>query len=348
VRHVGAAPLVGRDVDAHLRAREAGRVRHGAGAVERPPDPHATAPRVVVDPELGVLAAGAGPAEVARTLEVFEHVIWIAERAAALGGHVPPPESALAAAAARAGDPSAPDLHRSGRLAGRVALVTGAGSPLGRATVRALVGAGAAVVGLDADAHVPELDGGPAYVGVPGDPADATVVEAAVDRAVRSFGGLDVLVVGAAAAAPDDPVAALSPAAWQRALDGGAGGALAALQAAHPFLRLAPAGAAVVVVAPACAGVAGAAAGDALTRLARAAAREWAGDGIRVNVVQPGPVVHGGPGGDAPVGAAATGDVGGATVSPGEVAATVVALCGPDLGRTTGARIPVGADALPV
>jgi len=349
VRHVGPAPLVGRDVDAYLRAREAERARHGAGAAERPPDPHGAAPRVVVDPELGVLAAGDGPAEAARTLEVFEHVLWIAERAAALGGYVPPPEAALAVAAARAADPAAPDPHRTGRLAGRVALVTGAGSALGGATVRALVDAGAAVVGLDADADLPEPDGGPAYVGVPGDPADAAAVEAAVDRAVRSFGGLDVLVVGAGAPVSDDPVTALSPAAWRRALDGGAGGALAALQAAHPFLRLAPAGAAVVVVAPASgAGPAGAAAADALARLARAAAREWAGDGIRVNVVEPGPVAEGGPGGAAPAGAAAIAGVRGAEVSPAEVAATVVALCGSDLGRTTGARIPVGGDALPV
>lgn len=346
VRHVGPAPLVGRDVDAHVRSRTSEPV-HGSGAGEGRGDPRGAVPRVVVDPELGVLAVGDSPAEAARTLEVFEHTAWVAERAAALGGYVPPPATALtrAARAARRTEPS--DHHRPEPLAGRVALVTGAGSPVGRATVRALVGAGAAVVGLDGDAHAPDLAGGPAYVGVPGDPTDPEDVEAAAARAVRCFGGLDVLVVGEAAPVPDGSVAGLSRAAWRQALDGAAAGALAALPAAHPLLRLAPAGAAVVVIARPCGSGAAGAAADVLARLVRVAAHEWAGDGIRVNLLEAGPVTGAGSGDGGGAGGGAGAGAGAAEVAAADVAAAVVALCGPGLGRTTGARVPVGGTPLP-
>src|SRR5690606_18290913 len=127
-------------------------------------------------------------------------------------------------------------------LAGRVALVTGAASGIGRATARALLAAGAAVVGLDLDAAVEEVADGPEFVGVAGDATDPAGLDAALARGVRAFGGLDVVVVNAGVFPPPAPLAELSPEAWSQALGVNAGGALRTLRAAHPYLRVSPVG----------------------------------------------------------------------------------------------------------
>ncbi|HEX8803267.1 MAG TPA: SDR family oxidoreductase, partial [Acidimicrobiales bacterium] len=147
---------------------------------------------------------------------------------------------------------------------------------------------------------------------------------------------------------------------WSATLAVNAGAAALALRAAHPYLRrsAAPGGGAVVVVgsknvpAPGTGAAAYSASKAALTQLARVAALEWGRDGIRVNVVHPDAVFDTGLWTDDVIAqrAAAYGltpeqyrtrNVLGAEVRSADVAALVVALCGPAFGRTTGAQIPV-------
>jgi 3-oxoacyl-[acyl-carrier protein] reductase len=85
-------------------------------------------------------------------------------------------------------------------LAGKVAVVTGAGQGLGRAYAAALARAGAAVVVNDLDAGAAEETAalaGNRAVAVPGDVGDRAVAEALVSRAVQTFGRLDVMVTNA-------------------------------------------------------------------------------------------------------------------------------------------------------
>ena len=352
-------PLVGRDVGAYVEAYRAYVERHRGRLGDRDLIAIDPAPRVVVDPELGVLAAGPRVADAAAAADVAEHTLWVIDRAIALGGYVSVPEADVfdveywELEQAKLSRLPAPD-----RLTGRVALVTGAASGIGRACARALLDAGAAVVGLDRDPRVDEVAERAEYVGVVGDATDAGALDGAVATSVRAFGGLDLLVVNAGVFPESEPVAELSPAAWGRALDVNAGAAALALRAAHPYLRRAPGGGAVAVVgsknvpAPGAGAAAYSASKAALTQLARVAALEWGRDGIRVNVVHPDAVFDTNLwSGDLVAERAAryglTTDayrqrnVLGAEVTSAHVAAAVVALCGPDFARTTGAQVPV-------
>lgn len=88
-------------------------------------------------------------------------------------------------------------------LTGKVAVVTGAGRGLGLAYVSALAGRGAAVVVNDADAAAAKdaaaavVAAGGRAVDEPGAVGTTDVATALVDRAVREFGRLDVMVTNA-------------------------------------------------------------------------------------------------------------------------------------------------------
>jgi rhamnose utilization protein RhaD (predicted bifunctional aldolase and dehydrogenase)/NAD(P)-dependent dehydrogenase (short-subunit alcohol dehydrogenase family) len=352
-------PLVGRDVAAYMRDYGAYVERHRSRLGHRTLVPVDPAPRVVVDPDLGVLAAGPRAADARAAADIYDHTIWVIERATALGGYRSVSEPDVfdveywELEQAKLARQPAPDP-----LTGRVALVTGAASGIGRACARALLAAGAAVVGLDLDAAVEEVDAGPAFVGVQGDASMAGPLGDCVARAVRAFGGLDVLVLNAGELPAGEPVAALTADTWARALAVNAGGAALALRAAYPFLRRAPGGGSVVVIgsknvpAPGTGMAAYSASKAALTQLARVAALEWGGDGIRVNVVHPDAVFDTALWTDELIAARAAAygltpeayrrrNLLGAEVTSAHVAQAVVALCGPAFARTTGAQIPV-------
>ena len=286
-------PLVGRDVPGYARDYQAYVARNRGRLGDRAVVPVDAAPRVVLDPDLGPLVAGRRVADAAAAAEILDHTAWVIERAQALGGYVTPSEADIfdveyweleQAKLARQPAPAA--------LSGRVALVTGAASGIGRATALALMTAGAAVVGIDLD-DPGSVAAGPEFVGVQGDATDPATVDRALAGAVRAFGGLDVLVVNAGVFPAPQPLADLADDAWAKTLGINAGGALTVLRAAHPFLRVSPVGGSVVVVAsknvPAPGTGAGAysASKAALTQLARIAALEWGRDGIRVNVLHP-------------------------------------------------------------
>jgi NAD(P)-dependent dehydrogenase (short-subunit alcohol dehydrogenase family) len=101
-----------------------------------------------------------------------------------------------------------------GRLQGKVALVTGAGSGLGLASADRFAREGAVVVGLDIQA-VPEANKATFSNFIVADVRSEAEVSAAVDTVVSTHGRLDV-VVNAAGVAGGGPVHLVALAEWER------------------------------------------------------------------------------------------------------------------------------------
>src|SRR5689334_25258040 len=112
----------------------------------------------------------------------------------------------------------------------RRALVTGASSGIGAATVRALRDSGARVAA--AARRTDRLDGD---LNLTLDVTDEASIRTAVDTAVAGLGGLD-LVVNAAGVMPLGPVLGADPATWRRALDTNLLGLMLVTHAALPHL----------------------------------------------------------------------------------------------------------------
>ena len=176
----------------------------------------------------------------------------------------------------------------SGRLAGKVAIVTGGTAGIGEATVRLFVEQGARVVIVARHASGP---GDSSMKFVAGDVADKRTAEAAV-QAAEVWGGVDVLVNNAAMDWTSS-VLDTSEADVRRVLDTNFLGCLLMQQAAGAKMLERGRGSIVNVTSrTASVGVPTmglyAAAKGALLALTRTAAIEWARQGVRVNAVAPG------------------------------------------------------------
>jgi rhamnose utilization protein RhaD (predicted bifunctional aldolase and dehydrogenase)/NAD(P)-dependent dehydrogenase (short-subunit alcohol dehydrogenase family) len=286
-------PMVGTDVDAYVRDYRAYFDRN-AGRSADPLTMLDPAPRVVLDPVLGLLTVGQRARDAAIAEDIYRHTMDIIDRGEALGGYRALPEADLFDV--EYWDLEQAKLRRGGKppaLAGQVALVTGAASGIGRACAKALLAAGASVIGLDLSAEIATTFGGPEYLGIPTDVTDADAVDRALRAGVERFGGLDILVVSAGIFPESEPIARLHMDQWRRAMAVNVDAVAALLQASHPLLALAPAGGSVVLIAsknvpaPGPGAASYSASKGALTQLGRVAALEWAGDGIRVNMVHP-------------------------------------------------------------
>lgn len=186
----------------------------------------------------------------------------------------------------------------SGRFDGRVALVTGGASGIGRAIAARIVGEGGRVVlgDLDADAlaaAVAELGGDAVAAGVAGDVTVEADVEAYVAAAVSHFGGLHLAAncagVGTMAPLPDHPVEE-----WDRVLGVCLKGVFLALKHEAKAMRDAGTGGAIVNIAslnarqPAEGMAAYCSAKAGVEMLTRVAGMELGRHGIRVAGVAPG------------------------------------------------------------
>ena len=110
----------------------------------------------------------------------------------------------------------------------RIAVVTGAGSGIGRATARAMLEAGfrVALVGRREDPLRETAGGHPQALVVPADVTSAVQVDALFATVVAEWGRVDVLFNNAGTFGPTASAAEISPADWQATLDVNVTGAL--------------------------------------------------------------------------------------------------------------------------
>ena len=352
-------PLVGPDVPAYAREYQEYFARHSARSTSDLAmlDP---APRVVLDEELGLLTVGRTPPDALIARDIYLHTIDAIERARALDGWQALPEDEIfdveyweleqAKLKRRGADPL---------FAGEVVVVTGAHSGIGKATADAFRRAGAAVVGLDLDPRVEDDDAvDDAFLGITCDVTDAAVVDAALVRAVDTFGGVDIVVCNAGVFPASTRIEALDAETWRTVMAVNVDANLSLLRSTAPLLALSPRGGRVVVNAsknvhaPGPGAAAYSASKAALTQLARVAALEWAERGIRVNIVHPNAVFDTGIWDAATLASRAasygltveeykTNNLLGVEVTSRDVAGVIVSLCSPTFAKTTGAQIPI-------
>jgi NAD(P)-dependent dehydrogenase (short-subunit alcohol dehydrogenase family) len=184
----------------------------------------------------------------------------------------------------------------TGRLTGRVALVTGAGSGIGRATAARFAAEGAALVvndvREDTAAETARLTGGIAVVG---DVADAEVLEQMVATALDRHSRVDIVHNNVGYGVPDR-VADLSDEQLDDMLRVNVFGALHGTRAVLPVMIRQGGGSIINTASNAAFGAANAraaygAAKAALLQLTRSTAVENGRHGVRANAICPGPIL---------------------------------------------------------
>jgi rhamnulose-1-phosphate aldolase/alcohol dehydrogenase len=327
-------------------------------------------PAIVLVPGVGMFSYGRDKQTARVAGEFYVNAINVMRGAEALSTYEPIPESekfrieywALEEAKLRRLPP--PKRH-----AGRIALVTGAASGIGKAVAAGLAAEGACVVVADLDgeraaAAAAELGGADVAVGVSADVTSAGAVREAVDTTLLAFGGID-LVVNNAGLSISKPLLETTEHDWDVQHDVMARGSFLVSQAAARAMIDQGLGGDIVYVASKNALVAGpdnlaygAAKADQAHQV-RLLAAELGGHGIRVNGVNPDGVVRGSgifAGGWGARRAAVYGvpeDELGAfyaqrtllkrEVLPEHVAQVIAALCSDEFSHTTGLLVPVDA-----
>ena len=317
-----------------------------------------TAPRWLLWPGRGTVSFGISAARAAVVRDIVGHATRAARLAEELGGWRPVSGQDLFDV--EYWDLEQAKLRRAappGALQGKIAVVTGAASGIGRACAERPPAQGVAVAALDLNPGVVELFGDAGYLGIACDVTDTPAVDAAVAATVGRFGGIDLLITNAGTFPAGLRIEEMDDALWAASMEVNLGGHMRVLRATVPFLKLGIAPAVVVigsknVRAPGPGAAAYSAAKAGLTQLARVAALELGADGIRVNVLHPNAVFDTGVWTDEVLAsrAAAYGlgvedyrksNVLGVEVQADDVAALACAMASPLFAKTTGAQVPI-------
>ncbi|MFD1612847.1 SDR family NAD(P)-dependent oxidoreductase [Sphingomonas tabacisoli] len=181
------------------------------------------------------------------------------------------------------------------RLAGKVAIITGAGSGIGRATARRFAAEGAKLVIGDKTAAVHEtadlIDGDVEAFQV--DAGDENDVRALVDAALGSFGQLDIAYANAGVSGGLTGIFDLTVEEWQALLQVNLIGPWLMIKHAGP--RMIQRGRGSIICTASVAGIRSGAGGPhysaskaGVINLVKTAAQQFSGTGVRVNAICPG------------------------------------------------------------
>ena len=256
-------------------------------------------PKVFLAPGLGMIAAGKDAADARDTAEVAYHTLRVASWGQdAHGSYKSLDEEDLFHV-----DYWPLELYKlslapaAQELEGRVVVITGAGSGIGRAVARKLAASGAHLALIDINPNGLEetqsrLSSGDRVICITADVTDSAAVRAAIGQVVLAFGGIDGLVSNAGIAAPGT-LRELSPDLWRRSFEVNSTSHFLMTKEVMGVLERQGLGGSLVYVAsknafgPGAGFGAYSAAKAAQVQLARIAALEGGPNGIRANVVNP-------------------------------------------------------------
>jgi NAD(P)-dependent dehydrogenase (short-subunit alcohol dehydrogenase family) len=193
------------------------------------------------------------------------------------------------------GDPA----RAAGRLAGKRAIVTGAGSGIGRAAARLFAAEGAAVLAVDRGGDAVEetvamiRDAGGTALAQAADAGRDADVRAFVQRAIDELGGLDVVYANAGISGGDVPIAEQTVELWEEVLRVNLIGPFLAVK--HAGAHMAAQGRGSIVCTASVAGLRANAGGNpysaskaGVVSLVQTAANSYWGTGVRINAICPG------------------------------------------------------------
>ncbi len=328
--------------------------RH-ANAGLKPLDP---VPRWAVWSAYGTIALGTTLDEASIINDITEHTIDAILTAEKLGGWEALPENDIFEV--EYWELEQAKLNKNAKapaFQGKIAIVTGAASGIGKACVETLRAQGAVVAALDIDPAITKFFKQPEIFGIVCDVTKPNEIKKTVDATVHRFGGLDILVSNAGIFPPSATIAQMDQTTWQKSIDINLTSHQALMKACIPYLELGIDPAVVIIASknvPAPGPGAGAysVAKAGLTQLARVAALELAAKNIRVNVVHPNQVFDTAIWTPKVLEARAkhykmsvseykTNNLLKTEITSKDVANLVCAMAGPVFGKTTGAQVPI-------
>jgi rhamnose utilization protein RhaD (predicted bifunctional aldolase and dehydrogenase)/NAD(P)-dependent dehydrogenase (short-subunit alcohol dehydrogenase family) len=251
-------------------------------------------PRVILNPEWGMATVGKTAKDAQIVADIYDHTIDIIQGATKLEQY-----QALSASDifnVEYWDLEQAKLKTGGKnppFTGEIALVTGAASGIGKACVESLFQRGAAVIGLDLNPEIETLYNRLDFCGITCDLTNTKALNEALEKGIRRFGGIDILILNAGIFPKGAHIQDLDLATWHKVMTVNLDANLILMKEVHPFLKIAPKGGRVVVIgsknvpAPGKGAAAYSASKAALNQLMRVAALEWGSDHIRINTVHP-------------------------------------------------------------
>jgi rhamnose utilization protein RhaD (predicted bifunctional aldolase and dehydrogenase)/NAD(P)-dependent dehydrogenase (short-subunit alcohol dehydrogenase family) len=244
-----------------------------------------------------------------------------------------------------------------GEYEGKVVLITGAASGIGKACVEHFLGQDAVVVALDLSQGFEHQFKTSNVLALNCDVTDPAAVESSLLSAIQRFGGIDVLVSNAGNFSKSQNLKEVQDEDWDKSLELNLSSHMKVLRACLPYLQCGFDPAVIFVAsknvsAPGPGAGAYSAAKAGLTQLARVAALECGADGIRVNTVHPNAVYDTAIWTDEVLAQRAahygltveeykTANVLKAEVSSADVASAISLFAGTALSKTTGSQLPV-------